>query len=86
MASKELERLAGAMHDAKYGKLDPTSTVDMVEVLQSRFKDRVPRKNVSYEEVLKMQGQQQVIDYIIGTLQELERKQGLEAHVRKFKT
>jgi hypothetical protein len=57
--------------------LDPTSTVDMIKVLQSRFKDRVPRKNVSYEEVLKMQGQQQVIDYIIGTLQELERKQAI---------
>ncbi len=53
---------------------DPTSTVDMIKLLQGRFKDRVPRKKISYEDVLKMQGQQQVIDYMIGTLQEIERK------------
>lgn len=53
-------------------KLDLTSTVDLIKELQARFTDRVPRHKVDIEDVYKMQGQQQVIDYIIGSLQAIE--------------
>lgn len=59
-------------------KLDPSSTVDMIKILQERFRDRIPRKLVTYDEVCQMQGSQKVIDYMVGTLEAEERRKGAQ--------
>ena len=68
-------------------RLDPANTHDMIEILKGKYRDRIPRKKFTHEDILVMQGQQQVIDYMVGTLAEIQRKQENSEHVRRrYKT
>lgn len=37
---------------------------DLLESLRQVFPDRLPRKNIPYEEFLILQGQQKVVDFL----------------------
>lgn len=65
------------MTQKDFDKLDPASSVDLLTILQARFRDRVPRNTITLEDVMRMQGEQRVLDYIIGILQNEEVKKGI---------
>lgn len=42
----------------------PSVPQDLLEALREAFPDRLPRKSISHEEFLILQGQQKVIDFL----------------------
>lgn len=47
----------------------------LLELLETYFSNKIPRnKNITIEEVRVIQGQQEVLDYLRGTLEKEERK------------